>query len=228
MQFITTYLTANPDPQRGVKWESDPDELSILVDSVKGNIVIIHDEEFNIPNDWEGKASIGLSPSEYVIAPITVQVNPIGNPYFSRWEHILNNLPTSGFVCLLDATDAEMMNLPNGLNRYTLYVGHEQSVVGNQWMLDNFYTSYMKPFLDHYHDYQLLNCGVVIGHVGIIREFLESMIAESKNDVGVMEMGIFNKVMYEQFAGRFEYGNHVTTQFKKYETNNKTAWIRHK
>lgn len=209
MQHITTYLTANPDPQRGIKWQPDPIDLECLCKSVEGDIMILHDED--IPGNTTNM----------------VKVDPIGNPYFARWEHILNNLPKFGNVCLLDATDTEVIGDGFPVKRNRLYVGHEQQTVGCDWMLENFYTEYMKPFFDAHADRQLLNCGVIIGHFTIIREFLQAMLDECVNDVGVMEMGIFNKVIYEQFAGRFEYGNHITTQFKKYEKNT-TAWVRHK
>lgn len=220
MQFITTYLTANVDPQRGIKWESKPNDLYMLSTSIEctvkhglyNNMVltVIHDEP--------------ISPH---VSKKQIKVKPLGNPYFARWEHILNNLPEDGFVCLLDATDTEVLRVPKGLKKNTLYVGHEPYTVDTSWMLNNFHTKYMKPFFRKHCKKQLLNCGVVIGHVDIVRDFLNAMLEECVNDVGVMEMGIFNKIMYEQFADRFEYGSHITTQFKQYEYNSK-AWIRHK
>lgn len=221
MQFITTYLTANVDPQRGCKWESKSNDLYILSTSIECPVkrglyntmvlTVIHDEP--------------ISPH---VSKKQIKVKPLGNPYFARWEHILNHLPDEGFVCLLDATDTEVLRVPKGLKKNTLYVGHEQSIIGCDWMRSNFSTEYLLPFIDSNQKKQLLNCGVVIGHVDIVREFLNSMLEECVNDVGVMEMGIFNKVIYERFDGRFQYGNHITTQFKQYETENKTAWIRHK
>lgn len=210
MKFITTYLTANVDPQMRIKWESDSKVLDTLSKSVDHELTVIHDEPLLYP-------SVN-----------TIQVNPLGNPYFARWEHILNNLPDDGFVCLLDATDTEVLRVPKGVKKNMLYVGHEQTNVGCEWMRSFFSTKYLLPFIDKNQKKQLLNCGVVIGHVDIVREFLKAMIEECVKDVGVMEMGIFNKVIYERFDGRFQYGNHVTTQFKQYEYENKTAWIRHK
>lgn len=211
MQFITTYLTANEDPQRGVNWDSNASEIDCLSKSVGHNLTVLHDEKLT------------LCPALHL-----VKVEPIGNPYFSRWEHLLNNLPASDFVCILDATDTELLNkIPDNLDVNKLYVGHEQSTVGSNWMLEISYTEYMKPFIDLHASKQLLNCGVVIGHVDIVREFLVYMVSESHEDVGVIDMGLFNKVMYERFHDRFEYGNHITTQFKQYEYDSK-SWVRHK
>lgn len=223
MIFITTYLTANIDPQRGVKWNPYTDDLEILCQSVKGDITILHDEDID-QIDYSDNQTHG----NMTCSPWMVKVKPLGNPYFARWEHIYNNLPSDGFVCLLDATDTEVLRYPTPTDKKTIYVGHEQSIVGCEWMTQNFSTDYLLPFIKKHANKQLLNCGVVIGHVSIIKKFLKEMMSECVKDVGIMEMGIFNKILYEKFANNIEYGNHITTQFKKYETKNKKAWIRHK
>lgn len=213
MKFITTYLTAEIDPQRGIKWDSKLFEVFPLAQSVNFNLTIIHDEEIGTHEQ---------SPTKFI------KVKPIPNPYFARWIHILNNLPKFGYVCILDATDTEVINMPEPKNPDTIYVGHEQSTVGSKWMTENLYTDYLKPFIDENSDKQLLNCGVIVGHVSIVRYMIEEMIKEFQNDVGHIDMGAFNKVMYEKFSDMMEYGNHITTQFKKYEFSNQRAWIRHK
>lgn len=214
MQYITTYLTSAPDPQRGVKWRSDFEQLRTLIESLPKTdmLLVLHDEPL-----MHG----GYDNIEFKLVP------SLGNPYFARWEHILNNLPTYSNVCLLDATDTEILNTPPVIKKGMLYVGHEPSRVGNSWMVNNFYTDFLRNFMDEHARSQLLNCGVVSGHQSTVRRFLEHMVRFSVADVGVMEMGLFNYVMYTYFGDSFEYGNHITTQFKSYTKTGK-SWIRHK
>ncbi|MGK9527565.1 hypothetical protein O6482_25865, partial [Salmonella enterica subsp. enterica] len=42
--IITTYFTGQPDPQRGEVWKPDYEELRPLIDSMRGQkLVILHD-----------------------------------------------------------------------------------------------------------------------------------------------------------------------------------------
>lgn len=209
---IACYFAGVPDAQRGnERWATDLKPIQKLKRSVEERgyeFVLIHNC-FDLPN------------------LTTIQ----GSPYFERWLkewQYLRDHPEIERCFVVDATDVDMLNNPfTNMKPGVLYVGDEPSqTLNNSWLIGN-HPKFSKYFMDN-ADKTMLNCGVVGGERKLVMELLRSIydygFSQHKEQT---EMGIFNYLMYTDFADRIDYGRHVTTLFKRFEPSS-TAWFRHK
>ncbi len=230
---ITTLLTTNPDPQRGVKWNPDPALLSPWLESMERggwDGVVLADELEKLPR--------GYSTSKVVQVDSSTM-----NVYYQRWVHIyqfLRENPGIRWVWCTDGTDVEVLRDPfANMTIGKLYVGEENSSVGNTWMKEMHPSPKLQQFIQTNRLKPLVNAGVVGGDRNTVMELAHRIITcyeaieterfqkrtRIKQDVG--DMATFNLVVYEYFASRVHHGPDITTQFKANQDNGQ-AKFKHK
>lgn len=210
---LTSYFSGVIDPQRNERWAADYKPIVKLERSVKAHSVefaLIHNC-FDLPN------------------LTTIQ----GSPYFERWLkqwQYLRDHPEIDMVFVADATDVDMLHSPFAhLDRDKLYVGDEPGqTLANTWLLSRHIEPTVNRYFREHPELPMLNCGVVGGTRELVMELCRAMYDYYfENPSEQTDMGIFNYLVHTKFAGRVEYGRHVTTLFKKYEERS-NAWFRHK
>jgi hypothetical protein len=215
---LTCLLTSEPDPQRGRRWASDSGVLGTLRDSV-----VAHDRHLVVLHD-------GLTDRDGDLTTFT-PVPPGGNPYWVRWAHYADWLarhPEAEWVWCVDGSDVEMLNDPFGRMRPDrLYVGSEEELIGGRrggpW-LHRGATPEVRGWLAANPDLPILNMGVLGGHRDIMQEAAGALAARAGESD--WEIGAFQPIAYEQFAGRVVTGPMVHTRFHANERT--AAWWRHK
>lgn len=210
---LTSYFSGVIDPQRNERWAADYKPIQKLERSVRAHSVafaLIHNC-FDLPN------------------LTTIQ----GSPYFERWLkqwQYLRDHPEVDMVFVTDATDVDMLHSPFAhIERDKLYVGDEPGQrLNNAWLLSRHIEPTVNRYFREHPELPMLNCGVVGGSRELVMELCRAMYDYYfDNPTEQTDMGIFNYLVHTQFAGRVEYGRHVTTLFKKYEERS-NAWFRHK
>lgn len=211
---ITTLLTKVTDPQRKVRMAADSALLDTWRKSLKGCAPVV------LADELDGE-------------PYVVRVPSALNPYLQRWVAVYQYLranPRIGWAWTTDGTDVEMLQEPWAMMRPgKLYVGHEPTVLGIPWMLNNH-----KPYRDWISanaDLQLLNAGVVGGDHATLLEFAHDMtreiFARGTNTVHG-DMAALNYVArLPKWRDRLVYGSRWVTAFKANERNEWSVW-RHK
>lgn len=216
---VSHLLTKTVDPQRGVAMKADSSLLSSLVESLRGeNLVVLHDELEDVSTSAVRFERVERS---------------ISNPYFDRHLHSyqwLRDHPEVRYVWCVDGTDVEMLKPPwDHMEPDTLYLGSEPNLVGIEWMIKSHGSYFVNKFIRENPSLQLLNAGLIGGSREIVMSFLHDLIAcyhdvetrvflgaESKS-VTVGDMGALNYVAYTKYADRLEWGSHINTVFKAYE-----------
>lgn len=231
--ILTSYFTGEIDPQRGEKWDVDINQLKPLIESAKANnstIYVIH--------DCFDEASIADVVKNYDKAYFMSIAPQNENPYFFRWKsykNILNWIKKefTDNVWIVDATDVLVLKNPFQLiEDNVLYCGWEKDFIGCQWMLNHHKSNFMQNFIKSNIKTPLLNAGVVGGRYDIVMEFLDRLCDMyeilPEKEACVTDMPLFNWTIYSHFLNRFITGPTITTQFKKYDINNKFALFAHK
>lgn len=232
---ITSLLTANIDPQRGIKWPADASVLSNWLESIERyeiEGVVLADELKKLPR--------GYSNTEVVNVPVSNM-----NVYYQRWMHIYQYLRDNEdiqWVWCTDGSDVEVLREPfNGMVEGFLYSGYEPSMVGTQWMKNNHPAKALQTFIKTYSKNTMLNAGVVGGSRDVIMKLARGIVQEyadneadrffgedstpPRSELG--DMAAYNKVAYEIFGGNIRTGPQIVTEFKSY-TDNGTAIFKHK
>ena len=226
---LTTLLTSQSDPQRGVPMKADVNLLSALTKSLKGvDFRVLH-------TSLESPPLSGMS---------LVKVEQSINPYFERHVQAyryLRDHPEIGRVWCVDGTDVVMLRNPfDEMEPDTLYLGYEPTTLRDEWMVKNHPDSTLQEFMSANPNLPLLNAGLIGGDRELVMKFLHSIIKfffDDKIDwimgwetkqVGVGDMATLNYVARTQFADKISAGPHVCTVFKAEEKGNSTAWWKHK
>jgi glycosyltransferase involved in cell wall biosynthesis len=225
-RVITTYFTGVEDPQRGHMWQPDVDVLTPLVNSVKDSQITV------ISNCLLSEQVNGKH--YYYNEPIGCEIKYSQckkNPYFQRWISILEYLKEvkEDYVFCVDATDVVMLNNPfkENLGNY-LWVGDETGTIRNEWLQNNHNTPMLNEFFKKYRNMPLLNAGIVGGRKNIVEAFVKRMVWHIENsECGSFDMGIFNYVLYTEFASQIKHGRKVNTPFKSYSKTG-ASWFAHK
>lgn len=231
--LLTSFLTKNPDPQRGYKWDPNPDFLTEYLESVERNnqtAFVLADELRKLPKGYAGSQIVQVNSSTM-------------NVYYQRWLHIYQYLrrnPQIRYVWCTDGTDVEVLRDPfKSMAPGKLYCGVERHLVSDTWMLKNHPAQRFVPFFKEYGAEPLLNAGVVGGDRHTVMDLAQKIVTlyydiecdrlwekdASKKDVG--DMAAFNKVAYQSFGSRLVHGPEITTEFKAFTDNGK-AKFRHK
>lgn len=225
--LLTCYFTNVKDTQRNEQWTSNILDLDPLINSTKDKVklVVLHDcftdDDIN----------------RYPFVDF-VKVETFANPYFQRWisyyQYIRANEKTIDNIFCVDATDVELLNIPDWDNLGdNIYCGDENEVLQCQWMIGSHPDKVIQEFIKDNHGKQLLNAGIVGGEASLIKEFCRlinnyySNAIERKVDLSKGDMGAFNYVARICFGDSVINSGQVCTRFKAGERNN-FSWFKHK
>lgn len=222
---LTTYLTAQTDPQRGTAWTPDYSQLDELRHSVERHgrrLVILHDC-LDVPDTD-------------LVSHIRVPAGaPGGSPYFQRWLcnwRYLRAHPEVEQVWCVDGTDVEMLRDPFAEMGDRLYLGDEAQPLCIPWMVfQHGGSSQLLEFFSANRGVQLLNAGIAGGRRETVMDFCRDVLkywGENVREVGPMDMGPFNYVARTWYAGMIVHGRQVNTVFQTYDRASTESWWRHK
>ncbi|ELE9741182.1 glycosyltransferase family 2 protein [Enterobacter kobei] len=225
---ITTLLTSQPDPQRGVKITPSPDLLAKWAASLKGcHAVALTDSLSAVPF---GVSMVGVPDVKM-------------NVYFRRWLHIWQHLrehPEYRFIWCTDGTDVEMLRAPwDEMVPGKVYVGSEPKTYADSWAKQNHPERIYQEFIEAHRGDVMLNAGLLGGtradvmafaH-GIIRLYyrIESYRFWKKEQAGaaVGDMIAFG-IVAKSFGDRIVTGPRIHTIFKSDGVGKEYAFWRHK
>jgi hypothetical protein len=222
---LTSYLTAQPDPQRGAAWQPDYSALDALRESVQRHgrrLVILHDC-FDVPD------------SDLVTHVRVPAGGATASPYFHRWLsswRYLRDHPEIDQVWCVDATDVEMLRDPFPEMEDRLYVGDEPEPLCIPWMIyQHGGSARLLEFMSANRGVQLLNSGLTGGRretvMDFCRDVFEFCVANAR-EAGPVEMGPFNYVARTWYAGMVTHGRQVNTVFRGEDRTATQSWWRHK
>src|SRR5215217_1028680 len=188
---ITHLITTQPDPQRNKYWEPSLEPYRKLIASL--NYVEDNDSRLVILNDCFGEETGSLE-----------RVYPTGeNPYIQRHEHSLHWLMQHReveYVFLVDGSDVDMLHAPwEHLQPGTLYLGSEESTVGNRWMWREHPSDQSQLFIREHQDLPLYNAGIIGGDRKTVMTFLADMLElwflgsnhGDKGDMCILNQAVF-------------------------------------
>lgn len=234
--ILTSYFTGVTDPQRGEKWTADLNQIHALANSSKENncrLHVLHDcfEKEHISGFNKVFPNVSFEDVKF-------QWKEITNPYFKRWFHynsfVSNKLNRKGDnIFFVDCNDVEVLKNPFQIIKPgVLYCGWEKDFIGCQWMQNNHKSNFMQNFIKSNVKTPLLNAGVVGGRYDIVMEFLNRLCDMyeilPEKELDMCDMPLFNWTVYSHFLSRFITGPTITTEFKRFEKNNKLALFSHK
>jgi hypothetical protein len=225
---ITTLLTSQPDPQRGVRLKPDQTLIAKWSSSIKGGDAVILADEFE------------YSPAEQ----LTVRVpTVVMNVYFRRWLHIwqyLRDNPQFRFVWCTDGTDVEMLREPWGeMDDGKVYVGSEPKTYADTWAKEKHPERIYQDFLNRHRNDVMLNAGLLGGRREDVMAFAHAIVRlfyriESyrfwkmeKAAAAIGDMIAFG-IVAKSFGDRVVTGPLVHTVFRTDGTGKEHAWWKHK
>ena len=228
--IILTCLFSNiNDPQRNSPMPANKAILKPLVDSMKGQDIVILTDCFD--SSKEGNV-------EYVKVETSVK-----NIYFQRWvsyyRYLLENRDSIDKVFITDGSDVVMLRNPfDKIKENTLYVGDEPEITGCEWMLNHHPQILLRKFIKDNTDV-LLNAGLCGGTIDVVIEFINKFLSfyfksvsdsyfnKDRPDCGDADMGLFNYIARTHFSDRLVHGTQVNTVFKDNKPNN-VSFFQHK
>lgn len=179
---------------------------------------------------------------------IKIDYTPFFNPNVFRYSVYKNYLEAHSeeleALFVTDISDVVMVSNPFETELFKnnpdkIFCGDEPKVLHNDWMISH--SSHLRKTMIGFEDYEstfkddvLLNCGVIGGHIGIIKDFISKLwdIHEKHNQQNdtdyTGDMGAFNYLVRTQFNTNVIYGSPVTSVFKEYQTERTDCWFRHK
>jgi hypothetical protein len=220
MAVVCQFFNAMPDPQRQRAWKADFGLVKQLANSVGKQKRTLH----VLTNCLEQPDR-----TDTVVHRMGQGLNPYVQRWLASWQ-FLRAHPEIRKVCLVDATDVEMLRDPfPEMQDGVLYVGDEDEKLGNWWMLHNTKSMVLKMYFEQHNDKPLLNCGVVCGDretvMWLCREIYTKMLNIWRAET--VEMPAFNFIIRNLYRGELEHGRKVTSVFKAFEEKS-PAWFKHK
>lgn len=226
---LACYFVGMNDPQRGEAWESKPEELNTLLESI--DLYAPYAQPYILTN-----VTLPEGYPQHTVA--TGNVSPYWQRWISLYRWLVGN-PRVRNVWCVDATDVEMLHNPfPHMEPGVLYVGDERNAtLAIPWMFNNHPSRKLQLFFRQNANHRLFNCGLLGGSRETVMEFIRKMLwAYMKNredvkygrdlSVGETDMGLFNFICHSMLH-RIEYGPQVNTVFKKFEYSD-VSWWRHK
>ncbi|MBC3945817.1 glycosyltransferase family 2 protein [Erwinia persicina] len=225
---ITTLLTSQTDPQRGVKLEPKQELIAKWSSSIKGAEAVILADEFK------------YSPP----GQLTVKVpNVVMNVYFRRWLHIYQYLrenPQYRFVWCTDGTDVEMLHEPWAeMEPGRLYVGSEPKTYADAWATASHTERPYAEFIAAHRNDLMLNAGLLGGTRDDVMAYAHAIVriwyrtesnrfwGKEKGKPCVGDMIAFGMVGYQQ-RDKLVTGPRINTVFKTNGIGKECAWWQHK
>ncbi|MCX0499725.1 glycosyltransferase family 2 protein [Erwinia billingiae] len=225
---ITTLLTSQPDPQRGVKMDASPDLLAKWSASIKGATPVVLADELEM-----------IPPESRMWRVPDVKMNV----YFRRWLHIWQHLrdhPEYHFVWCTDGTDVEMLREPwEEMKPGRLYVGSEPKTYADAWASSYHPESCYQRFLADHRNDLMLNAGLLGGTREDVMAFAHAIVriwyrtesnrfwGKEKGKPCVGDMIAFGMVGYQQID-KLVTGPLVNTVYKTNGVGKEYAYWRHK
>jgi hypothetical protein len=124
-------------------------------------------------------------------------------------------------------------------NPSSLFCGDEPEILDNPWMRNH--CDHLRTMISDFSDFEiqnnskvLLNCGVIGGRVGVMRDLMNELsnihrqYTTSNETPFTLDMGAFNYVLRTRFSNQIIHGAPVNTVFKAYEAHRADCWFRHK
>lgn len=226
---LTTLLTSETDPQRGIKWDPDPGKVQAWASSIRGARAVVLADELTTP-----PAGAHLAP----VPAVTMNV------YYRRWLHIYQHLrdhPEYRFVWATDGSDVEMLHEPWAhMEPGVMYVGSEAKTYDDEWAFRNHPAKVFQDFLEQHRHDTMLNAGLLGGTREDVMAFAHAIVRvyydlEAErfwgNEAAGLEVGdmlAFGIVAHTpRFAGRIVTGPRVHTVFRA-EERTPWAWWKHR
>lgn len=225
---ITSFLTGQPDPQRGTAIKPDASLLSVWASSIRGADAVVLSDQLS-------DASAGAN----IVSVPALQMSP----YFARWLHIYQYLrahPEYRFVWCTDGTDVEMLHEPWAeMEPGKIYVGSEPKTYADPWMHQNHHGKVYADFLSEHCNSPLLNAGLLGGCRADIMDFAHQIVRlhylseshrfwdKGKSPATQFDMGAFG-IVAKSFGDRIVTGPKVHTVFKTGGIGKEFAWFQHK
>ncbi|HEM8505029.1 TPA: glycosyltransferase family 2 protein [Citrobacter koseri] len=225
---ITTLLTSQPDPQRGIRMQPDPAALTTWAKSIRGaDAVVLADQLTSAPDG-----------AQLVTVPDVAM-----NVYFRRWLHIWQHLrdhPEYRFVWCTDGTDVEMLRAPwDEMEAGKLYVGSEPKTYADAWAKQNHPERIYQEFIEQHRNDVMLNAGLLGGTRADVMAFAHSIIRmyyriesyrfwkKEQAGAAVGDMIAFG-IVAKSFGDRIVTGPRIHTVFKSEGIGKEHAWWKHK
>ena len=225
---ITSLLTSQPDPQRGVRMNADAAALSAWASSIQGAEAVVLADELTSPP--AGATLVTVPPIELSV-------------YFARWLHIYQYLRTNQeirFVWCTDGTDVEMLREPwEEMQPGIIYTGSEPKTYDDIWMKQNHHGQVYAMFLNQYRNSTMLNAGLLGGSRADVMEFAHRVIrlhyrieshrfwGSEKAPQTKVDMCAFG-IVAKSFGDRIVTGPKVHTVFKTEGIGKECAFWKHK
>jgi hypothetical protein len=231
--IITTYFTAEKDPQRSNIWSND--DFSIIEKFYNG--ILKHGLNCLILIDNSSDNFI----KKYTTDKIKfLRCDSSGlNVVDIRWKLYSNLLSCRSDITrvfFVDVSDVLILKNPfNFIQPDKIYCGDEDSInMENQWMMDRYFLLNQSTVINklaNYVDKVVLNAGILGGERLVIMEITEKiskLLAISKVASTTVDMCAFNHILYMDYNDKLVHGLPVNTVFKTYDFDNKEAWFCHK
>jgi hypothetical protein len=227
---ITCLFTSIPNPlcPGCDNYKPDPELLRGWVSSITGaHPVVLHDgwigrDEYALLREW--------SPINKVTSR-TVEVTD-ENLFFQRWRHvrsyITHHLGATDFAWVTDGSDVRMLNEPwEHMDPHTLYVGSEDDVVSNRWIVDNHPS--IRQLAKRTPRRPLMNAGLLGGIRLMALTFIDLLIARFETCEGdLTDMAAFNHVLADDWGYAAMTGPPVHTRFGDWAKADRECWWAHK
>lgn len=219
---LTSYFTGVVDPQRSQAWDDN------LVNDLAALALSCEDQRVELVCITDTKSQGLMEPAT------TVRRESAINPYFQRWlsyYQYLREHPEIDNVFCVDATDVTVLKNPFlYIEPGKIYCGDEPTNLGGPWMMQHNPEEPIRTFTRRNRSAPLLNAGVLGGSREDIMKIAQEIFTLYTDNLSKFhnDMGSFNFVLRTKYADRIEYGRKVTTEFKKYDEQNKESWICHK
>lgn len=220
--IVTVWINQVQDPHYGGHRAAERSELSVL-DTLEGHQATVLTD--CLADTGEPNVNI-------------VRVESLGgNPYFDRWRHLQAWLEDCDdeWVWSVDANDVCLLNdpYPDWLDPDVLYVGSEPVDGPNARSCGFWWMTGLHPdhadWLNAHASLRLLNAGLIGGTPQVLREFVSDLTATFKNCPNdVTEMAAVNRVLYDQWTGRYVTGHPVHTPMWSFAASDPVALFAHK
>ena len=224
--LVSFYLTSKPDPQRGDVWQFDKfDEISDTW----------YESAWQHINKLSVKIFTDFSADRYD-GDKFILTHPEDSPLsLNDWRYValqywLDGIPDDDWVLMTDISDVEFfkdpyeyMNDPDAI-----YIGSNDTWREKPKFHKKLYDVISKSIADEWMDNPVINPGILGGKAKTLRKFV-SHFAELLNHTRAYNS---NMVMANRLAYFYDYkiitGYPLHTKFKKHESADSGAYIRHK
>lgn len=218
---LGTFFTKNIDVQRRKMMKPDISALQVWKDSLE-NIGLIG----VIFNDCFKNQSTEYLKFVNTICPRNIDLYNYRYVIYEKW--IKQNYDYIENIYLTDVTDVEFYQYPQ-IEKGFLYIGSEEETCDLNW-LKGVYSKFIKKKdypIETLRGRTLLNCGIIYGHKDDILLLLSNMNTILHGEP-FADMYALNWIGHNILNKKVITGYPIHTKFRKNETKESGAYIRHK